>query len=199
MSYINSVVYNSCLWNTVGYGGSFSAFCLLCLENFYSQPQPKKGEKISLFMHCSWKKLWSKTINLKKNIYILLVLSQTSYNYHTASVERLSSYAINFHKQTSTINGKPRVVLATPLFWSIICPWYISQQRPLEAAHGFNLLNIGIHHTRDAYKYSTICGTAICSHGVYMKAPQLSHFRTICRSHLYPMDLELKHNVNGKA
>lgn len=130
------------------------------------------------------------------------MFSQTSSNYSTVLMERSFIYVVNFHVQTSTENGKPRhrrAILINPLCCSGICPRHTSQQRPLEAAHVFILLRIGIHHTGDMSKYFTICGTAICSHGAYMKVLQLSHFWTICCSHLYPMDLELRHDVNGKA
>lgn len=163
----------------------------------------KKKKKCLLPALLTEKKNEAKQLIWDKIVFVISALIDKFY-YRSALMQRSFSYAVNFHTQTSTKNGKPiyikrRAILANPLCWSSICSSHTSQQRPLEAAHGFILLRIGIHHTGDPSKYSTICGTAICSHGAYMKVPQLSHFWTICCSHLYPMDLELRHNVNGKA
>lgn len=176
------------------------------LAIFLHSSRPSKGKKKKkkcLLAALLTENKWSEAINSNKIIFVISAPIDNFY-YSSALMERSLSYAVNFHTQTSTKNGKRiyikrRAILANPLCWSSICPGHTSQQRPLEAAHGSILLRIGIHHTGDPSKYSTICGTAICSHGAYMKVPQLSHFWTICCSHLYPMDLELRHNVNGKA
>lgn len=93
-------------------------------------------------------------------------------------MEKSFSYAINVLIQTSTETESQdikRSTLANPLCSSSICSRHACHWGPLEATHGFILLCAGIHHTGGAAEYCTICGTAICSHGAYMKVPQLSH------------------------